>query len=176
MTKKTTQMSRMVDLQDVRDHKTVTLDVRANKEECEALAQRFNILEVVDLNAYVTISSGGKADLFKVEGDLSAHVVQECCVTLSPVPERVEDSFSEVLTTSEALLKPADEMDEDPNQPVDLIRGDRLELGEIIAQWLALALNPYPRSETPTFLHIEQAAQVLETQTPFQVLAGMRDK
>jgi uncharacterized metal-binding protein YceD (DUF177 family) len=172
-----TQLTRIVDLDVIRQHNQMTLDFRATPEECLDLAKRFGILEVKDLNAYITIKTTSGSDMFKIEGDLSAEVVQECCVTLSPVEERIVDSFAEVLTTTVAALKAEEEeVVVGDEEPVELIQGDSIDIGEIVAQWLALTLNPYPRSDAPVFLHIEAANQNGEVQQkPFQVLEKLKE-
>jgi hypothetical protein len=54
------------------------------------------------------------------------------------------------------------------DKPVELIQGDSIDIGEVVAQWLALALNPYPRSDAPTFEYIEAAKLEWGYANPFQ--------
>lgn len=176
MIHKTTELSRPVDLRSVLENEEVALDIRATAEECKVLAQRFDILEVQDLNAYLTIRPGSTRDLIKIEGEIMAHVVQSCCVTLAPVKETVQDTFSDTLTTNPELLVPEEETDSDTDQPVELIRGDQIDIGEVIAQWLGLALNPYPRSDAPLYEHIEEVNALKGVHTPFDVLNGLKEK
>lgn len=170
------QWKRLVDMQDLRKGDAVTVDMRANKEECAALAKRLGILEVREANGHVSLTRGARPDLIRVAGEVSAVVVQECCVTLAPVEERIAESYTELLTTSPDSLVPEAETDEDPEKPVELIEGDNIDLSEIVAQWLALALNPYPRSDAPPFAHIEAAIDGENMQTPFQVLQGLKGR
>jgi uncharacterized metal-binding protein YceD (DUF177 family) len=171
-----TELSRLVDLHELRKNDMITLDLRATEAECAALAKRFGILDVHDLDAHITLMRGARPDLFKVEGELSAVVVQECCVTLAPVEERVAESYSELLTTSPQMLGPADDTDMDGDKPVELIQGDAIDIGEVVAQWLALTLNPYPRSDAPTFEYIEAAGSTKDMQTPFKVLETIQER
>lgn len=170
------ELSRVVELDNVRDHTIVNIDIRASREECDALAKRLDILDINDLNAHVTVTIGARKDLFKIEGDIQANLVQECCVTLAPVHEIVNESFAETMTTNAAFLstKAKDddgEIDSD-EKPVELIEGDQIDLGETVAQWLTLALNPYPRSNTPYYEHVETTAEEVQgsTHMPFKVL------
>lgn len=169
-----TELSRLLDLHELRKNDMIALDLRATEAECAALAKRFGILDVHDLDAHITLMRGARPDLFKVEGELSAVVVQECCVTLAPVEERVSESYAELLTTSPQMLGAEEDMDSD--KPVELIQGDSIDIGEIVAQWLALALNPYPRSDAPTFEYIEVAGTSKDMQTPFKVLETIQER
>lgn len=170
------RLNRVLDIHDVRTHKHMTFDIQPNSEERAGLAQRCDILEVQDMNAFVSVTAGDRPDLFIVEGTINAHVVQACCVTLAPVVETIEESFRDVLTTLESALKPEDETDGDPNQPVELIQNDQIDLGDIIAQWLALSLNPYPRSDAPVFNHMEQKEESAGKYNPFAVLADIKER
>lgn len=169
-----TELSRLVDLHELRKNDMITMDLRATEAECAALAKRFGILDVHDLDAHITLMRGARPDLFKIEGELSAIVVQECCVTLAPVEERVSESYSELLTTSPQMLGSEEDLDSD--KPVELIQGDSIDIGEVVAQWLALALNPYPRSDAPTFEYIEAANASKDMQTPFKVLETIQER
>ena len=167
-----------VDVQDVRQNDSMTFIIRATDAECKDLAKRFSIVAVQDLQAQVTVARGPRSDLFTVDGTVVAHVTQECSVTLLPVAEEVNETYSELLTTSPESLTAKGEGDENTeDRPVELIEDDRIDIGEIVAQWLALGLNPYPRSEAPAFAHIEVATDPEKsTQKPFEALQGLLKK
>lgn len=173
---KQAELSRLFDLQELRKNDSIILDLRANDAECSVLAKRFSILEVHDLDAHITLIRGARPDLIRIEGELSAVVVQECCVTLAPVEERIAEFYDELLTTSAQALGSDEEAAEAEERPVELIQGDYIDIGEIVAQWLALALNPYPRSDAPPFKHIEAASPNGDMQTPFKVLETIQDR
>jgi uncharacterized metal-binding protein YceD (DUF177 family) len=170
------KLAHYIDLADVRDSHKVVLDIRPTREEYTELALRCGILEVKDLDAHITLTQGAKPDLFRIEGELHASVVQACGVSFTPVAEKIHESFDEILTTDPKALDAPEETDENPNQPVELIENDHVDLGDIIAQWLAVSLNPYPRSDTPEFAHIEQKENESgeKTHTPFSVLEKLK--
>lgn len=114
--------------------------LRASPAECAALARRFAIPAVDRLEATVVLrpEPGGGV---MVTGTLRADVVQTCVVSLDPVAQRVEDAV--VMR----LLAPGEEPSDDPEGPDEIpIEGDIADLGEAIAEQLALALDPYPRA------------------------------
>ncbi|MDB5478374.1 MAG: hypothetical protein JWM96_869 [Alphaproteobacteria bacterium] len=172
-----TELTRWVEIAALRDNRNMTLEVRATPEECRALAKRFDILEVKALTALLKISLGRLDSLFKIEGQLTAQVVQACSVTLDPVDEKIDEPIKEILTNDPANLASEDEAASDTDKPIELVEGDRIDVGEVVAQWLGLSLNPFPRSDAPPFAHIEDEAGIEGKQTwsPFKnLLQGLK--
>ncbi len=126
------------------------VELSARAGERDALARRFGLLGLDRLEARVSLrredAAGGGWSLH-VEGELEAAVRQTCVATLEPFASDIHDTFAVVYTvgarptgTTETVVDP-DEMD-----PPDPLEGDSLDLGELVAQHLALALDPYPRA------------------------------
>ncbi len=173
-----TRLTFSIDVQDVRQNEGIELTMTATEKECKELAARLGIVAVKAVRAQVSVSCGPRSDLYAVEGDIAAEVVQECSVTLAPVDEQVHEHYSELLTTSAAALDPKGEGDEGAeDRPIDLIEDGRIDIGEIVTQWLALGLNPYPRSEAPLFSHVEATpTEDKNMQRPFQGLQSLIEK
>lgn len=116
--------------------------LEATAAERDALAARFGILGIHALAARLMLrpEPGGT---IRARGTLSAEVEQACVVTLEPVRQRVEAAIDlRILGEGET---PADE---DPDSPDEIeSQGGTAELGEAVAEQLALALDPYPRAE-----------------------------
>jgi uncharacterized metal-binding protein YceD (DUF177 family) len=123
--------------------------IEAKPEERAALARRLDLVGIAALTADLTLTrmAGG---FVRVEGALRATVTQTCVVTLDPFEATVGEDFT-------ALFAPADGMPEgdllaDPDadlpEPLD---GTRIDLGELVAQQLSLALAPYPKAPGVTF-------------------------
>ena len=79
-------------------------------------------------------------------GRFAATVVQQCVVTLEPVTNRVEGEIAQRFApdvepdTAEIAF---DALAEEPPEPLS---GGAAELGELVVEHLALALDPYPRA------------------------------
>jgi uncharacterized metal-binding protein YceD (DUF177 family) len=117
------------------------LDLRANPDECAALAARFAIPAVERLAARLTLApeTGGTT---RLTGTLEADVVQECVVTLEPVAQQVS-----TLLDLRILPPGTPATDDDPDSPDEVeTTGNSVDLGEVVAEQLALALDPYPRT------------------------------
>ncbi|MFC7477642.1 YceD family protein [Dankookia sp. GCM10030260] len=112
----------------------------ATAAECAALARRFGILGVDSLRATLRLEPDEDGAVV-VTGRLEAAVVQACVVTLEPVPQRVAEEI--VCRLLPAGREPA----EGPDDPDEIeCAHDVADLGEVVAEQLALALDPYPRA------------------------------
>lgn len=100
-----------------------------------------------------------------VDGRLSARVVQACVVSLEPVAERVTDEFAFRILSEGA--EPSDDLEGEDE--VELEHGIA-ELGEVVAQYLSLALDPYPRAEGA---ELPDAARD-DSANPFAALRGLK--
>lgn len=125
----------------------------ATEEECAALAARFRIPAVNRLEGRLRVRRpSSRGPIVRIEGELSAEVVQTCVVTLEPVTQRVAESFVHLFT--EAAGPPQREVvvpvgeEEDTPEPLE---GGVIDLGEVLAEQLALALDPYPRAPDAVF-------------------------
>lgn len=118
----------------------LSLDEDARK----ALAGAFALIDLplVEVRATVWAITMG----ITLQFHLRAKVVQQCVVTLEPVPGDVDETITlhytprAVLEESHRVVEFADE--DDPPEPLD---GDRLDLGAAVAEHLALSLDPFPR-------------------------------
>lgn len=120
--------------------------IEASALERAALARRFDFLAVERLEAVIATRplGGGTMHLTLT---LSASLTQACVVTLDPVPEILVDvsaiEFRPGLSEEEAdrlTFEAVEDLVIEPLPPVSI------DLGEIAAQQLALAADPFPRS------------------------------
>ncbi|HEX4507259.1 MAG TPA: DUF177 domain-containing protein [Alphaproteobacteria bacterium] len=149
----------------------ITETLLAGPAECAALANRLGLVELSQLSAAVTLERtlGG---LIHVSGRLEADVVQTCVVTLVDFPSHVEDSFA--LDFGNAPAEFGDEIDLDPDyDPPEPIEGGVIDLGELVAQYLALTLDPHPRAPGATLDTELSGADIAET-SPFAVLKNLK--
>jgi len=151
--------------------------LEANPEELIALAARFGILSLDSLTAEIEINPPTRRGLVRLKGHLHARVVQTCVVTLEPLPAAVEAPFA--LTFGPP---PEDEDDEidliwDGEDPPDQIEDGRIDLGEVVAEHLALSLDPFPRAPGATFEPPPDADEAPAPKaSPFSALAALRQK
>lgn len=149
----------------------------ANEAERAALARRFSLLALDRLEANVTLRP--EAAGWRAEGRLVADLAQACVATGEAVPEHVEADFSL------RFVRELDGLPGTPDAEIDLteealddlpVEGERIDLGEAVAQTLALNLTPFPRSAGAD--DALRAAGVLSEDEagPFAALASLKEK
>lgn len=163
------EFSRPVDAGRLAPGEESAYEIAANAAEREALAQRFELLRLDHLAATVRLRrlAGG---LLRLTAELSADVVQACVVTLEPVASHLADSFSLLYgrpqnDASEVVLSGETEL-------VEPLEGGVIDLGEVAAQQLSLALDPYPRAPG---VGLDEASGRMGD-SPFAALAKLREK
>lgn len=122
----------------------MTRSIAATASEREALARRFDLVRIDSLEVDLELSRDHA--LLRVAGTVRARLAQRCVVTLEPVDATVEASFERVFSPDvpEATAEEVEILaDDDTPEPLP---GDRLDLGEIAAEELSLALDPYPHA------------------------------
>jgi len=156
----------------------VTVKISADERERAALALRFDLRDLASLTAKLTVARAAKPGQTQVKGRLEAALTQACVVTLQPVEARLAETFEAVFRAAsgdEMPVELAPDLDENPPEPLG---PEGLDLGELVAQQLAVALDPYPRSGDAQ-IGAEWAADPQEEilrQSPFAVLKGMKGK
>ena len=151
-------------------------EIRAEPAERRALAARFGLLSL-DALAGVLELRRREGDIVHVNGRLSADVVQSCVVSLVPVAAHIEAEFA-LDYGAGAAPDEGDEFDPlGPDAP-EPITGGEIDLGEALAQQLAIALYPYPRApdavlETASLSPEEEKA---DKKQPFAALAALKKR
>lgn len=158
---------------------TAGLEVALEADDIQrrALAERFAITAVNRLTAVVKLKPIRGGQLIRVTGHLSADVVQACVVTLDPVPEHVEEDFH--VTFGPEVDDGEGEIDisvDDEDAPEPMTAGI-IDIGEVVAEHLALGLEPFPRTaESKVPAAFAEAPSGVEKANPFAALAGLRQK
>ena len=138
------EFSRLVAADTVSSH-LQRREIAAEPAERKALAERFGLLSLDALSAALELQRQA-GDVIHVSGHLSADVVQNCVVSLAPVPSHIETDFELSYGGSAVESDEEDEIDiAGLDAPEPVING-QIDLGEALAQQLAIALDPYPRA------------------------------
>jgi uncharacterized metal-binding protein YceD (DUF177 family) len=160
------ELTRMIDLREIGNAPVM---VAATAAECAALAKRFALVAVDQLEALITLVPDGASVV--ASGTLTAEIVQSCAVsgddlqvsiaepvTFRFVPARTASTPDEEIELSEADL---DEIE---------YSGNAFDLGEAVAQSLALAVDPF--LEGPNAEEARRRAGLLEpnSSNPFAAL------
>lgn len=139
----TPEFSRLVDADTVSETPR-RIEIGADETERRRLAGRFRLKSIESLTADVSLSR--RAGIIHADGRVTGAVVQACVVTDEPIPAKIDTPFSVRFVPDAFQSSEEDEVElsaEDlETLPLD---GTRIDLGELAAETLALALDPYPR-------------------------------
>ncbi len=143
------------------------LTLEASEAERSELAGRFGIpaLESLSADIVLTVDYGGdggrQVRQVKAVGMLSARVVQACVVSLEPVTTTIDAAFERLFVEGAAAGglegwegSPEDEeihLEQDQKEFPDTMTDGFFDLGEALAEQLALEIPPFPRAETAVF-------------------------
>lgn len=171
------EFSRKIAVEGITVDRVRTEEIAATPEECAELATRFDIRGLSNFKAKINIRRvvGGKT--IKIDGNVSADVVQACVVSLQDVPAHVEGTFETFF--SEEPVEHETEMefayDDDETAP-EMIENGYIDLGELSSQYLALELDPYPRAPGVSLAAQLAGSGISIKANPFQILEGLKDK
>jgi uncharacterized metal-binding protein YceD (DUF177 family) len=127
---------------DVRQCEGKQVHLVADERERTALAQRFDIVRVDRLEADLVLTRHNRD--VAVSGTMRADIVQPCAVSAEDLPVTVEEPIA--LRFVPAVARPtADEAIELDAEELDEIEydGTHIDVGEAVAQSLALAIDPF---------------------------------
>ena len=177
------EIERIVDL-DRMGPGGAALEIGPSESERASLAKRFGFLGLPAFSARVTVDrrAGGQV---VVEGRLRGRIVQACVLTLDPVTQDLDDAFRIVFKQDMA-----DDLDPESGEAVlnsqadapEPLVGNVLDVGEIVAEQLSLAVDPYPRRPGAKLEDVlpkpRQGGRKgpPERRHPFAGLAALRDK
>jgi hypothetical protein len=138
----------------------VRIALTSTPEQRKDLARRMKVNALEALEGEVLIQRRPGSHIIHVKGQVKANVSQSCVVTLepilTPIDEKIEAWYSDedrIISLSrarreqqgmraDAELEIAGE-EEDPEPVID----GAIDVGELAAQYLSLAIDPYPRCE-----------------------------
>ena len=149
------------------------IDLVAGDGERNAIAERLGLASLARLEANAMLErDGGQV---RAIGRVRAVLEQSCIATGEPVAEHVDEPF-------DLLFLPAPQ-DGGADDEIELAATDcdtifhdgaAIDLGTAIADTLALAMNPYPRSPGAESTLSEAGVISEEQASPFAILARLK--
>jgi hypothetical protein len=131
-----------------------TIRITTDERERAEVARILSVPGVASLEAKLDVTPFGK-DGLSVAGEIHAHLTQTCSVTFdgfdSDVVAPVDIRFSPDGRDPNAGFDPAELADPEAQDPPDRLVGGRIDLADVVIEFLALALDPYPRKPGAVF-------------------------
>ena len=131
------------------------IKLQATEQERAELSKRFDIenIEKLEVN---TLISGGRASIdsnnITLNVSFTAVIIQKCVATLIPVRNEINSSFVfELGVVNSNNADTTDLLDDFKYDEVDFANVDAdggVNLGELVAQYLGIEIDPFPRSNS----------------------------
>lgn len=151
------------------------LDLVADAAECAAVAARLGLVALDRFDAHAVLARDGRT--VRATGRIKASLIQSCVATGDPVSARVDEAFTLKFVPAPVVTAPEEEL-ELAGDDLDTLfyDGAAIDLGEAIADSLALAIEPYPRSPAAAEA-LREAGVIGEDEAgPFAALAALKGK
>jgi hypothetical protein len=139
--------------------------IAADEKECVALAKRLGLPKLHSLGGLlkaVPWRGGG----LKITGTLNAQIDQVSVISLEAFTSTLEYAIERYFLSPREGHPTAEE-------DVDVIEHGIVDLGEILAESMALELDPYPRREGEFFSDIEEPLEPTKV-SPFNALSKLK--
>jgi len=165
--------------------------ISPDEDSCQRLVQRLGVVSVDSLVADITVERRPGEVSFHVQGKIDAKVTQNCVITAEPVGDHIQDTFETWFADPDAAVsitkvrhekltekghgeQPILDERDDPEPVID----GKIDLGELVTQFLSLAVNPYPQAEGVVYEAPENIRDQEESEAanPFAALKDWKDK
>jgi len=128
----------------IRDGERVELS--ADESERSGIGERLGLASLDRLDAHVSLERDGER--IRANGRVRASLKQSCIATGKPVPEHVDEPFEVLFVPEPKSSRGEEEVELGPDDcDVVFYEGGAIDLGAAVADTLALAIDPYPRSQ-----------------------------
>jgi len=166
----TLEFSRFVD---VRHLPEKPIHLAADADERAALAVRFAIEAIDRLEAEIALDRSGGA--VTAEGRIEAAIVQACAVSGEPFATEIVEGVALRFVHDAAAHRPDQEIEIDAADCDEIaFEGTQFDLGEAIAQTLALAIDPYATGPEAERVRREAGLSDEASSGPFAALAALK--
>jgi len=134
-----------------------------------------DVLAVPELVAGLHVQPDGRGGA-EVSGTLQATVRQKCVVTLEPFDNTIRENISIRFAPPETITpEPEGMINLDAEEPPDALSDGTLDLASIVTEFLALAIDPYPRRPGAVFSQPE-SGEADRKSSPFAALERLRSR
>lgn len=152
----------------------VTFDLRPGPDELARLAADLDLLGLTKVRLSGRAAPAGRG--VDLDARLGATVVQPCSVTLAPVTTRIDEPVTRRYLPGLPAPEPGSETEMPEDDSLEPLP-DVIDLAEVLAEALALALPPFPRAPgaelgTAVFSAPGVAPMTDADASPFAVLRG----
>jgi len=151
------------------------LRIEATPDERIRLADYLDVPSVESMTAALSVTRWRGRGL-AVRGTTRARVTQSCVVTLEPVEGLIDEEVETYFAPDVAprLHGSTAEAAEVPDIDVEPLINERVDIGALICEHLAIGLDPYPRKQGVAFQSEGDNGDEEEKSGAFAALASLR--
>lgn len=117
----------------------------ATHNEKERLRERLELLALSSFEIKCQVFHDFMNSRVRIDAMLHAELTQACVLTLAEVKEIVCEPISLELITKRMEEDATNHFFDDGPEEIELSADGTVDMGEIFAQYLSLAMNPYPK-------------------------------
>ena len=162
------EFSRPVDLRGITDE---PVRIEADEAERTALVRRFDLVAIDRLEAAVTFEvDGANVD---AAGTSEANGVQSCAVSGDDLPVAIREPLVLRFVPEVPILEEEIELEEEDLDEIPY-SGTTFDLGEAVAQSLALAIDPFATGPDADRVRKEKGLAGEAASGPFAALAALK--
>lgn len=129
----------------------VVVTVEADDTQRAELAQTHGLLVVESFRAELTVRPW-KRNGVSIEGRVTSQIIQECVVSLDPLPASIDEEVSAVFLPEDSKLGREGFgsggeilIDTEGDDAPETFSGDFIDVGALAEEFFGLAIDPYPR-------------------------------
>jgi len=140
------------------------------------LAGRFGLSAIHAMRAQVTLLADGP--VVRADGRLTASILQACAISGEDFPVKIDEALH-------LRFVPESQMEAEPDEEIELSADDcdeipytglTFDLGEAVAQSLALAIDPFAEGPMADKARAQHNLAGDNASGPFAALSALRDK
>ena len=162
------ELSRLVDLRQILARPVA---IEARDTERAALARRFALVRIDRLEAEVALEVDGEA--VNGKGRLRAAIVQSCAVSGEDLAVAIDEPLALRFVPERPVTQDELELEEGALDEIPFT-GTAFDLGEAVAQSLALAIDPYAVGPNAERVRKEKGLLDEASAGPFAALAALK--
>ncbi len=156
---------------------SMSLECKAKEDELNSLVARFDLVSLESLMFSLKFKRSETTGIIEAAGRLAAVGFQKCVITLEPVEFELDQPISWSFLDKSNDGQEAD-FDKEILESVELIENNQIDFGELVAQQLAILLDPYPRAPGAKIpadgLWFGEIDRNIDGNKPFSVLGQLK--
>ena len=163
------EFSRIVDIRSITGD---PVELEAGEAERAALARRFALVSIEELSARLDLEPDGGA--INVTGTIKAAIIQTCAVSSEELPVTIDEPIALRFVPERTYAEDEEiELEEEELDEIEYT-GTTFDLGEAVAQSLALAIDPYATGPEAEDVREEVDLTDEKPDGPFAALAALK--